>query len=95
MGSGQPGGGRHLRTEVHYLFGAHPCVQGVDEGHQHAALGLSVEHAKQRAIGAGIALAGTGGQGVYEPLELDVGVAQPAGVDQMLGELIRAPAPSR
>ena len=85
---GQPGGRRHLRTEVHHLLGAHPGVQRVDERHQHGAPGLGVEHVEQCAVGSGIALAGAGGQGVHEPFEFDVGVPQLAGVDQMLGELI-------
>ena len=88
MCRGEPGGRRHLRTEVHHLLCAHPGAEGVDERHQHAAPGLGVEHVEQRAIRAAAALTRPGGQGVHQPFEFDMGVTQLAGIDQVLGEFI-------
>ena len=66
-------------------------MQGIDQRHQLGALGLGGQHAQQPLAGAAVALVATRGQGVHQPFELDVGVAELAGVDQMLGELTRQP----
>lgn len=57
----QPGGGRHLRAEVHHTFGPHPLMQRLDQRHQFRARRLRVEHLAQRLVGFG-ALAGPGGR---------------------------------
>ena len=87
---GQPGRGGHLAAEVHGLGRTHPGMQGVDQRNQGGALGLGVEHVQQPPVGPA-ALARTAGQGVHEPLEFDVGVAQFAGVDEVFGQFVGEP----
>ena len=91
----QPRGVGHLGAEVHHLLGAHPPVQGVDQRHQLGALCLGGQHPQQPLAGAAVTLVAARGQGVHQPFELDVRVAQLTGVDQMLGELTRQPQDHR
>ncbi len=88
---GKPGGRGHLHAEVHDLRGAHALLQRVDQRHQLGALGLGGQQPQQPLARAAVALVGTGGQGVHQPFQLQVGIAELAGVDQVLGEL--APQP--
>ena len=85
---GQTRGRGHLGAEVHHLGLPHPGVQGVDEWDQRRAIGLGVEHVQQPPVGSVAALAGPRRQGVHQPLELDVGVAQLGGVDEVLGQFV-------
>ena len=66
-------------------------MQGVEQGHQLGALGLGGQHSQQPLARAAVPLVGAGGQGVDQPFELDMGIAELAGVDQVLGELTRQP----
>ena len=90
-GRGQPSGRGHLRAEVHHLGVAHPFGQRVEQRHQLGALGLSGQQPQQPLAGATLTLIGTGGKGVDQPLELDVGVVQLGGVHQVFGQLTPQP----
>ena len=87
----QPGGRRHLHAEVHHLLGPHTPVQRVDQRHELGALRLGGKHPQQPLARAAVALIRTGGQRVHEPFQLDVGVGQRFGVDEVLGQLARQP----
>ena len=87
----QPRGGRHLRAEVHHLRGAHALIQRVEQRHQLRALGLGGQQPQQPLAGAALALVGARGQVVDQPFQLQVGIAQLAGVHQVLGELTPQP----
>ena len=87
----QPGGRGHLHAEVHHLLGAHAPVQRVDQRHQLGALGLGGQHPQQPLAGTAVALIRTGGQRVHQPFQLDVGVGQLVGVDEVLGQLTGQP----
>ena len=65
----------------------HTPVQRIDQRDELGAFGLGGQHAQQPLAGAAVPLIGPGGQGVHEPLELDVGVAQLLGVDEVFGQL--------
>ena len=66
-------------------------VQRVEQRHQLGALGLGGQQPQQPLAGAAVALVGTRRQGMDQPLQLHVGIAQLAGVHQVFGEL--APQP--
>ena len=55
------------------------------------ALGLGGQHPQQPLAGAAVALIRTGRQRVHKPFQLDMGVAQLVGVDEVLGQLTRQP----
>ncbi len=56
-------------------------------GHELGAFGLGGQHPQQPLAGPAVALVRTGRQRVHQPLQLDVGVAQLVGVDEVLGQL--------
>ena len=66
-------------------------MQRVDQRHEFGAFGLGGQHPQQPLARAALALIRPGGQGVHQPLEFDVGVAQLLGVDEMLGQLTGQP----
>ena len=67
------------------------CVQCVDQRNQLGAFGLGGQHPQQPLAGAAVTLVPAGRQRVHQPFQLDVGVAQLVGVDEMLGQLARQP----
>ena len=87
----QAGGRGHLHAEVHHLLGAHAPVQRVDQRHELGAFGLGGQHPQQPLARAAVTLIRAGRQGVHEPFQLDVGVAQLLGVDEVLGQLAGQP----
>ncbi len=90
-GCRQPCGRRHLQAEVHHLPGAHAFPQRVQQRHQLGALGLGGQHPQQPLAGAPVTLVAARRQGVHQPFQLEVGVAELAGVHQVLGELTPQP----
>ena len=84
---GKPCRRSHLHAEVHDLVGVHAVLQRVEQRHQFGALGLGGQQPQQPLARSTVALVGAGGQGVDQPLQLQVGIAELAGVDQVLGQL--------
>ena len=66
-------------------------VQRVDQRHQLGALGLGGQHPQQPLAGSAVPLVRPGGQRVHQPLQLDMGVGQLFGVDEVLGQLTGQP----
>ena len=66
-------------------------MQGVDDRHQLGALGLGGQHPQQPLAGPAVPLVAARRQGVHQPFELEVGIAQLIGVNQVLCELTRQP----
>ena len=66
-------------------------MQRVDQRHQFGAFGLGGQHAQQPLAWPAVTLIAARGQRVHQPLELDVGVGQLLGVDEVLGQLTREP----
>ena len=87
----QPRGGRHLRAEVHHFRRAHALGERVEQRHQLRALGLGGQQPQQPLVGPAVALVRARRQVMNQPLQLHVGIAELAGVHQVLGEL--APQP--
>ena len=87
----QPRSRGHLRAEVHHLLGTHALVQRIDQRHQLSALGLGGQHPQQPLAGAPVPLVRPGGQRVHQSLQLDMGVGQLFGVDEVLGQLTGQP----
>ena len=66
-------------------------MQRVDQRDEFGAFGLGRQHAQQPLARSAITLILPGGQRVHQAFELDVGVAQLLGVDEVLGQLTGEP----
>ena len=64
-------------------------MQRLEQRNQFGALGLGGQQPLQPLVGATLALVGTRRQGVDQPLQFHMGIAELPGVDQVLGELSR------